>query len=546
MGLANILVFDVGSTFTKVVVFTKTCGSQGDSLHYLGHAQAATSIADIEIGINKALQTLEVQGVVANKESLIFSSCSAAGGLRMVAMGYMPRVTVKASKEVAMNAGARVLEVLSCSEPADYREEVLQEIRPDIILLTGGTDGGDTQAVVDNARVVVKAVQVANGLEGPKCWEPVAIVAGNIQSQSVAAEVLRASGIAIRRVPNILPTIHDLRVKPAREAIHEQFIRQITRAPGLAKLAEKTFDGKVAPTPGAVLMATELLARGTHSNKGVGALMVVDIGGATTDIHSVIPEFEALSLEERGLVVSNEKQASFRTVEGNLGMRVSAYGIIETLGPRNVLLYGDPEEFEAVLGHALTTDLSPTTWEKLEKCLCDHALLMESAPESIVPEGSSLAAAFDTAMATSAIALAARRHAGKISEGNIVLGINAGMPLGRDVRMVQNIIAVGGIFTHSSKKRGIGILRRAFANPLLHLLPSAPTFILDTQYTLFSLGLLATKYPDAALSFGIESFGLEAAREAPPTIAVLSESCPIGGNCFACTEQKCLALRLNT
>jgi uncharacterized protein (TIGR01319 family) len=128
-----------------------------------------------------------------------------------------------------------------------------------------------------------------------------------------------------------------LRVREAREAIHREFIRQITKAQGLALLKQEITNDKIIPTPGAVLMGAELLAQGVYEEKGLGDLVLVDLGGATTDVHSVMPSLEKLGDEERGLIVANEKQVSYRTVEGNLGMRVSAQGILDAVGCKGVL-----------------------------------------------------------------------------------------------------------------------------------------------------------------------------------------------------------------
>ena len=127
----NLLVFDVGSTYTKVAGFQMT----GGQLSLTGRAQASTTVDDIERGIAAAKQNLAATGVTIAAEPQIFSTSSAAGGLRMVALGYMPRVTAKAAKEVAMSAGARVLEIISSEDPPEYRLQVLMEIQPDIILL---------------------------------------------------------------------------------------------------------------------------------------------------------------------------------------------------------------------------------------------------------------------------------------------------------------------------------------------------------------------------------------------------------------------------
>lgn len=310
-----------------------------------------------------------------------FSSCSAAGGLRMVAMGYMPRVTAKAAKEVAMTAGARVMEVVSADEPPEFREEVLREIKPDIILLSGGTDGGDMANVLENADIICK-------VHG----EGTVILGCNKFAQREAAEKFRAAGIDCIRVPNILPTIHELNVKPARIAIHEQFINQITHAKGLQEFRDSLADQTVIPTPGAVLLASELLAKGSYEQEGVGGVILVDIGGATTDIHSALPELIDMNIEERGLVVSNEKQFSYRTVEGNLGLRVSATGIPEAVGDKAVL-------------RAMDHDYGLTP-EDVE----NYVDLLEAHNDHIPADEKE--ACLDRALAACAADVAIRRHAG--------------------------------------------------------------------------------------------------------------------------------------
>ncbi len=476
------LVFDVGSTFTKATGFALA----GGRFDLLASGQAPTTVENIETGLAAALARLAPH--VPDWDAATFASSSAAGGLRMVALGYMPKVTAKAAKEVAMNAGARVLEVLSSEDPPPYRTEVLREIRPDIILLTGGTDGGDASALEENARAVAGAA--GNG------WEPVVIVAGNRDAQASAETILNATGIRTRRVANILPTIHELRVRHAREAIHDQFIRQITRAPGLAKLASRV-RGTVIPTPGAVLLGAELLARGTREEDGLGGLIVVDVGGATTDVHSVLPELEDLAIEERGLVISNEKQVSFRTVEGNLGMRISAGGVVEAIGARAVLAYADPAGLAAAFGRPLSGDAAEELAERLET----YAARLGREPDFLAPENA-LEGQFDTALATAAVGVALRRHAGSLAtEANPVLGLAPGMPVGRDLRQVTRVIAVGGVFAHSSPERRRGILERAFANPGLSLLPASPRFFTDDRYVLYAVGVLGQHLPDPALRF---------------------------------------------
>lgn len=466
--IANILVFDVGSTYTKASAFSL----EGSQLTFLARGQAPTTLEDVMIGVETAKDQVLASGVSLAEQVKTYATCSAAGGLRMVALGYMPRVTAKAAKEVSMTAGARVMEVISYDEPAEYREEVLREIRPDLILLAGGTDGGDQQSILENVEVIVRSKSRAK-----------VIIACNRDAQLAAAQALKEHGIESIRVPNIMPTIHELNVKPAREAIHALFIQQITRAKGLDRLVAILDDQTVVPTPGAVLLASELLSQGTHEEKGVGGIILVDLGGATTDIHSALPEVEKLKLEERGLIINNEKQFSYRTVEGNLGMRVSATGIADAVGPLAVV-------------RALPATSPEVTPEEVE----DYCRELEENTERLpVNEKES---AMDFALAVCAINVALRRHAGHLAqEADPLLGLTAGTAVGRDLRNVDHVLAVGGIFAFSPLETRKEILERAFSDPGISLLPVTPQFHFDNHYVMYAIGALARHYPEAALRF---------------------------------------------
>ncbi len=465
---ANILVYDVGSTYTKAAAF---CLDRG-KFTFLGRGQSPTTLHDIMEGAGKAELAIRAAGVEFAADLKRYSSCSAAGGLRMVALGYMPRVTAKAAKEVAMTAGARVMQVVSAEEPLSYRKEVLMEINPDIILLSGGTDGGDESCVLENAEMICALHSRAT-----------VIVACNKYAQRAVAERFDRGGIDYVRVPNIMPTIHELNVKPAREAIHDQFIKQITRAQGLTAFRDSLADQTVVPTPGAVLLASELLARGSYDREGIGSLILVDLGGATTDIHSALPELEKLSIEERGLVINNEKQFSYRTVEGNLGLRVSATGIPEAVGPNAIIRAMDGQ------------------WEVTPQDVERFAQHLEDCPD-YVPQ-SEKERSMERAMASCAVQTALRRHAGYYAEAaDPIMGIMAGTALGRDLRNVERVLCVGGLFVHGEKETGEELVRRCFREPGISLLPiHEPQIILDKSYLLYAMGVLGKHYPDAALDF---------------------------------------------
>lgn len=472
-GEKRIYVYDVGSTYTKISAFTK--GAAG--LTYLGRSQAPTTVDNITTGLQNSRYSLVTETEIdAVSEEEIYAASSAAGGLRMVAMGYMPRVTAKAAKEVAMTAGARVLEIVSFEDPPEYKVEVLKEINPDIILLAGGTDGGDQESLLQNALVIVAAKINA-----------VVIIAGNSEAQPQVESILKGNRVKTVRVANVMPTIHELKVKPSRQAIHEQFIAQITRAKGLGKLVERVSNGQVMPTPGAVLVGSELLSLGTYRTEGMGDIIVVDIGGATTDIHSILSSLKDMPNEEKGLVVNNEKQVSYRTVEGNLGLRISALGIIESAGPGGVL---------SKIG---------LSGEENEKKLLKYGGFLEKNPDHIpINEIEWL---FDEGMAIVAVEIALKRHAGFIAkEYDPVMGIAPGTPIGRDLRKVNYVIGIGGIFTHSSPEKAQRIINQALTNPGVSLLPRSAKTLIDRNYLLSALGVLSQIYPEETLKFGKEYF----------------------------------------
>ena len=465
------LIIDIGSTYTKQRLF-KDC-------ELVATVQSPTTVDNVYKGIKAGRDKMEeILGEERIEASHVLSSSSAAGGLRMVAMGYMARVTAKAAKEVAMNSGSKILEIVSNEDPPEYRVQILKEINPDIILLAGGTDFGDESSLIENAGLIVESK-----VKG------VVVIAGNIKAQGEAAKILREGGIAHIRVPNIMPTIHQLRVDEARESIHREFIKQITKAQGLSILQEEITNDKIIPTPGAVLMASELLAKGTYLDKGIGEIIVVDLGGATTDVHSVIPGLANLEDEEIGLIVSNEKQISYRTVEGNLGMRVSAMGILDTVNPKAILFkrgIKDDELLEEFVNY------------------CEH---MEEKPMHIAENDKEYM--FDTFLAETAVEVALKRHAGYISTvADPITGVSPGMPVGRDLRNVRTIIGVGGIFAHRTPEESKSIIKNALKDKGISLLPNDPQILIDENYLLYTGGIISQVDEEYAFQVLRKQFGI--------------------------------------
>ena len=449
----DFLIIDIGSTYTKQRLFK--------DYKLIATSQTPTTIDDVYKGIKEGQEVIKKTIGCDNidvKNTL--ASSSAAGGLRMVAMGYMARVTAKAAKEVAMSSGSKILEIISSEDEPEFKIDILKEILPDIVLLAGGTDFGDQKSIIENAHIIVESK-----------IDTMVVVAGNVAAAAKVSKILRDGAVSHIRIPNIMPTIHKLLVDEAREVIHKEFIKQITKAKGLDRLTTQITNDRIIPTPGAVLMASEILATGTDFKDGLGGIIVVDLGGATTDIHSVVPEYAKLPDEEIGLVVSNYRQVSLRSVEGNLGMRVSATGVVSTISPKLILHkrgIKDDEMAERFYNYAFSVEE-------------DTKRLPENDEEYY----------FDTLIAETAVEVALKRHAGTIAvEPDPITGVSAGMPTGRDLRNVETIIAVGGIFAHRDENESKSIIINALKDKGISLLPTNFNVIIDKNYILYTAGII--------------------------------------------------------
>jgi uncharacterized protein (TIGR01319 family) len=268
MGNDHALFIDFGSTFTKIVLVDLV-----DEI-VIGCVQSPTTVdTNIIVGLRRGIERidriLDSSPVYHHK----LASSSAAGGLRMVAIGLVPDLTVEAAKRAALGAGAKVIGVYAYQLTEKEIQE-LENAAPDIILLAGGTDGGDRQNVLRNAEALSRV-----NLEAP------IIYAGNKTCSDEVRRILMASRKEVVVAENVMPELGLLKVEQVRSIIRELFIRRIIDAKGL-KNAEEFIDSILMPTPTAVLNAAKLIAEGTDNEPGLGELVVVDIGGATTDVYS--------------------------------------------------------------------------------------------------------------------------------------------------------------------------------------------------------------------------------------------------------------------
>lgn len=442
---------DIGSTFTKVLAVDMAEPA------VLGRSQHPTTAeVDVSIGLERALAGLPRSAMEGS--ALRLCSSSARGGLRLVAVGLVASLTAEAARQAALGAGARVARAYSHDLTASDVAEI-EAARPDIVLLAGGTDGGDRAVIARNA-----AALAASAVTAP------VIVAGNRVARDEVREILERGGKHCFVTENVLPELDRLNIDPARAVIREVFVTRIVEAKGLDR-AMAMVDGIVMPTPAAVLAAAELLAAGTAEEPGFGDIMVVDVGGATTDVHSVATSPPGQGLVPRGL----PEPVAKRTVEGDLGVRVSASALVG-LASGNELRADLAAELRA--GHAR-----------------ERAEILSGATASLAVSDTD--AHLDVVMAAACVDLAVERHVGHVTE---VYGPRGAVRvlLGKDLRAVKAMVGVGGVFALPGV---CGILRSGLARNDLpgSMRPESPVLYLDAGYVMYAMGLLAAHRPAAAL-----------------------------------------------
>ena len=396
------LLIDFGSTYTKLRAIDI------EQARVLASGQGPSTVTtDVTVGLDAALADLErkLGGLPAFKYRL--ASSSAAGGLRMVTIGLVRELTAEAARQAALGAGAKVVGTFAYRlTPAD--DARIAALAPDIILLAGGTDGGNSEVISHNATRIA--------MSGLAC--PI-VVAGNRDVAQDLVAVLTQHGKSAVLTDNVMPSFGVLNIDPAREAIRQVFIDRIVHAKGIDRAAAR-FDAVLMPTPAAVMEGARLLADGAGGHGGLGDLLVIDIGGATTDVHSV-----SLGAPSRDGVIQHglPEPRVKRTVEGDLGMRHNAEAIAEAIGLDAIAeRSGRGKEEVAAF---------------LTKIAADVEYLPQTAEE----------AALDEALAWAAVRLAVQRHAGTLKIVQTVQG-PVMVQTGKDLTAIGTIIGTGGPLAH--------------------------------------------------------------------------------------------------
>lgn len=459
MTLSAALLIDFGSTYTKLRAIDLDAGlivsaGQGPS----------TVTTDINDGLDKALDDLKARmgGLPDFKYRL--ASSSAAGGLAMITVGLVKELTAEAARQAALGAGAKLIGAHAYKLTTRDAQDIAEQ-RPDILLLAGGTDGGNEETILWNAQKLAEAE-----LQCP------VVVAGNRVVADDAAEILRANGTDVRIAGNVMPEFNVLDVEPARAAIRDVFIERIVHAKGIDKAA-KRFDAVLMPTPAAVMDGARLLSEGTKTTTGLGNLVVVDVGGATTDIHSIS---DGKPTTEGVLQYGLPEPYAKRTVEGDLGMRHNAHSIVDAVGL---------DDFAESAGFSTS---------EIEKLLTLIAEDVERIPETADE------VRFDVALARHAVRRAMSRHAGRIEIKQSVTG-PVTVQYGKDLTAAETVIGTGGVLVHGEYPADILSAVLFDANAAESLRPKKPNLMIDSEYALYAVGLLASVDPDAAIKLGHHS-----------------------------------------
>lgn len=458
----DVLVAEIGSTTTVVNAFTDI---DTDNPVFWGQGQAPTSVmeGDVRIGLNGAIADLcAKKGIDTLEYDDMLATSSAAGGLKMTVHGLVYDMTAKAAKEAALGAGG-IIHFITAGKLRRSDIAKIKEINPNLILIAGGVDFGERDTAIDNAEMIRSM-----GLKVP------VIYAGNIENQQEMELIFdEESGQQLYNVENVYPKIDDLNVEPCRKVIQDAFEDHIIHAPGMEHVRDMV-SGPIVPTPGAVMQCTKLL------NEYLGNCMVLDVGGATTDLHSVTEDSDQIAR----LLVNPEPKAK-RTVEGDLGVYVNKMKVIESIGEEK-----------------LREELSDID---IDKVLESYVAIPKTEDEI----------RFVERLTEEAVLRAVERHAGTIRYIYGPSGRNT-VAEGKDLTQVQYIVGTGGALTRLPHR--VEIMKKILTHndSGMMLLPGEHAKILvDNDYIMASLGALSMKYKDAAAKLLEKSLGIKFPAEKP-------------------------------
>lgn len=443
---------DFGSTFTKLTAFDL----EKETL--VARVQAPSTVdTDIAVGFREAAAKLSELAPISQDDIKNTVACSsAAGGLRMLCIGLVPDYTTQAGVLTALGAGAKLVGAYSF-ELSRFEMEELVKKAADIILLTGGTDGGNSRVIIHNTKQLAAY---------PSCAKHI-VVAGNSRATQEIRAIFQNSGHSVFFTENVMPELGEVNFAPANALIRSLFIRHITQAKGIRQI-NQVISGVVMPTPSAVFEAVKLLSQGVPGSRyGLGELMAVDVGGATTDVYSVAsgrPTQDGVEL------VGLQEPFAKRTVEGDLGMFLNL-DVLAGLIP----------------GGELPPDISNAEIQKVVAELRTVRSIPRTQAEFLVQQ----------LLSKAAVKTATDRHVGSLETQYTPHGV-VRQQRGKDLSQLKYIIGSGGPVSFSSNPGWV--LSGAIADhpDALLLKPQNPTLLIDSKYILYAIGLLSLSEPEKA------------------------------------------------
>lgn len=444
----DILVAEIGSTTTVVNAFNDI---KTENPVFWAQGQAPTSVldGDVRIGLQGAIDELcKKMNIDSLEYDEMLATSSAAGGLKMTVHGLVYDMTAKAAKEAALGAGG-IIHNVTAGKIRRTDLAKIKEIKPNLILIAGGVDYGERDTAIDNAEMIRSM-----GLKTP------IIYAGNCENQEEMKLIFdEESGMKLYNVENVYPKIDDLNVEPCRKVIQDAFEDHITNAPGMEHVKEMV-NGPIVPTPGAVMECTKLLY------ECIGDLIVLDVGGATTDLHSVATESDQVAR----IMISPEPKAK-RTVEGDLGVYVNKMKVVESIGEEKLR-----EECKEM---GIDFDKTLETYVAIPKNDDEFKLVERLTKEAVLK--------------------AVERHAGKI---RYIYGPSGRSTVaeGKDLTQVKYIVGTGGALTRLPHREEIMKEIAKHNETGMMLFPGEHAEILvDNDYIMASLGVLSKRYKEAAI-----------------------------------------------
>jgi len=450
----DVLVAEIGSTTTLVNAFN----IHGEEPTFIGRGVANTTVkTNVIEGLQQAVEDLSMSLNVEHIEyDEMFASSSAAGGLKMTVHGLVYEMTVRASKEAALNAGANI-HLVTANKVTQRDLDKIKDLKPNIILVAGGTDYGEKDTALYNIELIMNL-----DLNIP------IIYAGNIENHDEIIEMFEKAGKSksLKIVENVYPRVDLLNIIPLRKVIYETFEENIIHAKGMNHIFDMV-NQKIMPTPGSVMEATMIL------RETLGNIMTIDVGGATTDIHSVSNPSDDFKDYQEGEPLLK------RTVEGDLGVFINHENVMK--------LFNKNELIDKL-------SISETEFEEL---LEDYTYIpVIDIQKRLVYE-----------LTKKCTVLGLDRHVGDLKRVFTSSGQKI-IPEGKDLTQVEYIVLTGGALINLENTEDI-VLEYIQKNPMKLVPNKAVKIYKDHDYIMASVGVLSLKYPEIAVKLLKKSLRIE-------------------------------------